>query len=116
MSEFLQDYEIYSLRVEIYPNPIVLVRSHIGWRGERRIASKVVEISPYQTRFKTLRESQKRQYLVSVDLSYYKWYQSLTLGSMPARTLGPQEGWIVRSHIGWRGERSILYKGVEIYP
>ena len=26
---------------------------------------------------------------------------------------GPQEGWIVRSHIGWRGERNILYKGVE---
>jgi len=22
-------------------------------------------------------------------------------------------GWIVRSHIGWRGERSISYEGVE---
>ena len=24
-----------------------------------------------------------------------------------------QERWIVRSHIGWRGERNISYKGVE---
>ena len=34
----------------------------------------------------------------------------------PARTLGPQEGWIVRSHIGWRGEQNIPYKGVETSP
>ena len=26
---------------------------------------------------------------------------------------GPRRGWIVRSHIGWGGERNILYKGVE---
>ena len=26
---------------------------------------------------------------------------------------GPQGGWIVRSHFGWRGEQSIPYKGVE---
>ena len=32
---------------------------------------------------------------------------------MPARTLGTEGGWIVRFHIGWRGEQSILYKGVE---
>ena len=24
---------------------------------------------------------------------------------------GPERGWILRSHIGWRGEWSILYKG-----
>ena len=29
---------------------------------------------------------------------------------------GPQGGWIVRSHIGWRRERSIPYKGVETSP
>ena len=32
---------------------------------------------------------------------------------VPARTLGPKGGWIVRSHIGWGGERNILHKGVE---
>ena len=26
---------------------------------------------------------------------------------------GSPRGWIVRSHIGWRGERNIPYKGVE---
>ena len=35
---------------------------------------------------------------------------------MLTRTLGPNGGWIVRSHIGWRGERSIFYKGVETSP
>ena len=29
---------------------------------------------------------------------------------------GSGRGWIVRSHIGWGGERNILYKGVEISP
>ena len=29
---------------------------------------------------------------------------------------GLSRGWIVRSHIGWRRERSILYKGVETSP
>ena len=33
-----------------------------------------------------------------------------------ARTLGLEGGWIVRSHIGWTGERIILYKGVETFP
>ena len=27
---------------------------------------------------------------------------------VPARTLGLEGGWIVRSHIGWRGERNIF--------
>ena len=35
---------------------------------------------------------------------------------VPARTLGPKEGWIVRSHIGWGGERNTLYKGVGPLP
>ena len=35
---------------------------------------------------------------------------------MPARTLGPERGWIVRSHIDWGGERNTLYKGVETFP
>ena len=34
-----------------------LVRSHIGWGGERNILYKSVETFPYQTHFKALRES-----------------------------------------------------------
>ena len=35
---------------------------------------------------------------------------------MPARTLGPEGEWIMISHIGLRGERNTLYKGVETSP
>ena len=34
-------------------------------------------------------------------------------GKCASEDSGPQGGWIVRFHIGWRGERSILYKGVD---
>ena len=30
-----------------------------------------------------------------------------------SKNVGSQRGWIVRSHIGWEGERSIIDKGVE---
>ena len=30
--------------------------------------------------------------------------------------VGPQRGWIMRSHISWRGEPNIVYKGVETSP
>ena len=29
---------------------------------------------------------------------------------MPARMLGPEEGWIVMSHIGWGGEQNTLIR------
>ena len=32
-----------------------------------------------------------------------------------ARTLGPEGGWIVISHIGWGGEQNIFY-GVKTFP
>ena len=31
-------------------------------------------------------------------------------------TLDPQGGWIVRSHVSWRGDQSIPCKGVETTP
>ena len=36
------------------------MRSHVGWRGERNILDKGVEIFHHQTRLKNLRESSKR--------------------------------------------------------
>ena len=49
-------------------------------------------------RFKNLegkpaRENPKRHYLLGVDLSCYKWYQSQTLGDVPTRRLNPEGGW-----------------------
>ena len=35
---------------------------------------------------------------------------------VPTRTLGLEGGWIVRSQIGWGGERNILYKDVKTSP
>ena len=35
---------------------------------------------------------------------------------MRAKTLSPGGEWIVRSHIGWKREQNILYKGVETSP
>ena len=37
-------------------------------------------------------------------------------GASASEDTGPEEGWIVRSHIGWKGERSTLYKGMETSP
>ena len=37
-------------------------------------------------------------------------------GRCASEDAGPQGKWIVRSHIGWRGERSIPYKDEETSP
>ena len=107
------------------------VRSHISWRGERNILYKGVETSSYQTRFKNLegkpeRESPKRTISTSSGLRLLQMVSEPDTGQcankdagpqrrerMPTRTLGSKWGWNVRSHIGWRGEQNILYKGVE---
>ena len=59
---------------------------------------------------------QRGQYLLAVGLGCYKWYQSQTPSSVPSEDVGLPRGWIVRSHIGRREERSTPYKGVETYP
>ena len=43
--------------------------------------------------------------------SYIDWKKE----RVSVRMLGPKGGWIVISHIGWRGERNILYKGVVLH-
>ena len=37
-------------------------------------------------------------------------------GRCASEDAGPQKGKIARSHIGWRGEQNIPYKGVETSP
>ena len=41
---------------------------------------------------------------------------SIGEGNSASEDAGPLRGWIVRSHIGWRGEPNILYKGVKTSP
>ena len=38
------------------------------------------------------RKAQRGQYLLVVGLGRYKWYQSQTLGDVPARRLSPEGG------------------------
>ena len=40
----------------------------------------------------------------------------LEKGKSASEDAGPKGEWIVRSHIGWGGEQSILYKSVETSP
>ena len=40
----------------------------------------------------------------------------LEKGTSASEDAGPEGGWIARSYINWRGERSILYKGVKNSP
>ena len=40
----------------------------------------------------------------------------LGTSGLTTRMLGLQGGWIMRSHIGWREERNIPYKGVDTSP
>ena len=58
--------------------------------------------------------NQSGQYLLTVGLNCYKWYQNLTLGNVSERRLASR-GWIVRSHISWRGEQNILYKSENLF-
>ena len=50
-------------------------------------------------------KAQREQYLLAVGLGRYKWYQSQIPGGVPARTLAPEGGWIMRSNINWREKR-----------
>ena len=68
--------------------------------GEENKASFIRVSKPLPSRcvLKTLRGSpkgkaQREQYLLSVGLGRYKWYQSQTPGNVPARRLSPDEGW-----------------------
>ena len=37
-------------------------------------------------------------------------------GTSASEDAGLEGGWIVMSHIGWRGEQNTIYKGVETFP
>ena len=41
----------------------------------------------------------------------YRWEE----GNSTSEDAGPQREWIVMSHIGWGGEQTTIYKGVEIF-
>ena len=58
----------------------------------------------YNFEGKPKRESAKRTISTSGELVLLQMVSEQTSGGVLAKTLGPQEEWIVRSHIGWRGK------------
>ena len=69
-------------------------------------------------RFKNLegkleRESSKSIISASGELGLLQMVSEPNTGQCASEDAGHPRGWIVRSHIGWRGEQSITYKGVE---
>ena len=55
----------------------------------------------------------KRTIFASGGLELLQMESKPDIGRCASEEAGPPRGWIVRSHIGWRGERNIPYKGVE---
>ena len=51
-----------------------------------------------------------------LGLGLLQMVSELDIGRCASEDAGPQGGWIVSSHIGWRGERHIPCKGVENSP
>ena len=46
-----------------------IMRSHVGWRGERNTVRKSVETSPYQKRFKIFEGKSERDTLKKITLN-----------------------------------------------
>ena len=53
---------------------------------------------------------QKQIISTSGGLGLLQIVLELDTGRCANEDLGPSKGWIVRSHIGWRGEQNIPYK------
>ena len=67
-------------------------------------------------RLMTIRNGPKWTISASDGLGLLEMVSEPSTERCASEDVGPQEGWIVRSHIDWRGKRSISYKGVETSP
>ena len=63
-----------------------------------------------------IRNGSKRTIFASGGLGLLQTVSELDTGRCASEDTGPLREWIVRSHMGWRRERSISYKGVETSP
>ena len=72
-------------------------------------------------RFKTLKESLEKKtqgglYLSAVNLAVTNGIRARHQVVCQRERWCPKWGWIVKSHLGWRGEQNIIYKSVETSP
>ena len=91
-------YSLHSKVVTLGPEGGWIVMSHIGWGGKQTTIYKGVETW-----------APKRGWIWG--WSHIDWRKE----GEPASTLCPEGGWIVMSHIGWRGKQTTIYKGVETW-
>ena len=63
-----------------------------------------------------IRNEPKRTISASGGLRLLQMVSELGTEQCASKDAWPPRGWIVRSHIGWRGERSIPYKGMKTSP
>ena len=63
-----------------------------------------------------IRNGSKRTISASGGIELLEMVLEPDTGRCVSEDAGPLKGVIVRSHIGWRGERSIPYKSVETSP
>ena len=63
-----------------------------------------------------IRNGPKRTTSASSGLGLLQMVLELDTTQCVSEDADPQRGWIVRSHISWRGERNFPYKGVETSP
>ena len=67
-------------------------------------------------RLTVIRNRPKRTISASGGLEMLQILLELETKRCANEDVGPPWGWIVRSHIGWRGKQNIPYKGVKISP
>ena len=60
-----------------------------------------------------IHNGQKRTISISGVLGRLQMVPEPVTGRCANEDAGPQGGWIVRSHISWRGKQSIPYKSLE---
>ena len=63
-----------------------------------------------------IRNEPKRTIYASCGFGLLQMVSEPVTGCCANEDVGHPRGWIVRSHLGWRGERTIPYKGVETFP
>ena len=67
-------------------------------------------------RLTAIRNELKQTISASCAFGLLQMVSKLGTKRCASEDVGTSKGWVVRSHIDWRGERNIPYKGVETSP
>ena len=52
----------------------------------------------------------------NAEFGWLQMVSEISIKRCASEDAGPCRWWIMRSHVGWRGEQNISYKGVETSP